>query len=122
MWGLLKKMRIPDQLTCLLRNLFASQEATLEQDMEQRTGSKLGKKYCRAVCLTSVQFSSVTQSGPTICNPMKRTTTGLAVHHQITEFTQTHVHRVADAIQTSHLLSCPSPPALNPSQHQGLFQ
>ena len=68
------------------------------------------------------QFSSVTQLCPTRCNPMNRSTLGLPVHHQLPEFTQTHVHRVGDAIQPSHSLSSPSPPAPNPSQHQGLFQ
>ena len=70
----------------------------------------------------SVQFSSVAQSCPTLCNPMNRSTPGLPVHHQLPEFTQTHVHRVSDAIQPSHPLSSPSPPAPNPSQHQSLFQ
>ena len=70
----------------------------------------------------SVQFSSVTQSCPTFCDPMNRSTPGLPVHHQLPEFTQTHVHRVGDAIQPSHPLSSPFPPALNPSQHQSLFQ
>ena len=68
------------------------------------------------------KFSSVTQSCPTLCNPMNHSTPGLPVHHQLQEFTQTHVHPVSDAIQTSHPLSSPSPPALNPSQHQGLFK
>ena len=68
------------------------------------------------------QFSSVTQSCPTLCDPMNCSTPGLPVHHQLLEFTQTHVHRVGDAIQPSHPLSSPSPPAPNPSQHQGLFQ
>ena len=68
------------------------------------------------------QFSSVTQSCPTLCDPMNRSTPGLPVHHQLPEFTQTHVHRVSDAIQPSHPLSSPSPPAPNPSQHQSLFQ
>ena len=62
------------------------------------------------------------QSCPTLCNPMNRSTPGLPVHHQLPEFTQTHVHRVSDAIQASHPLSSPSPPAPNPSQHQSLFQ
>ena len=70
----------------------------------------------------SVQFSSVAQSCPTLCHPMNCSTPGLPVHHQHPEFTQTHVHRVGDAIQPSHPLSSPSPPALNPSQHQSLFQ
>ena len=70
----------------------------------------------------SGQFSSVTQSCPTLCNSMNRSTPGLPVHHQLPEFTQIHVHRVSDAIQPSHPLSSPSPPAPNPSQHQNLFQ
>ena len=70
----------------------------------------------------SVQFSSVAQSCPTLCDPMNRSMPGLLVHHQLPEFTQTHVHRVGDAIQPSHPLSSPSPPAPNPSQHQSLFQ
>ena len=59
----------------------------------------------------SVQFSSVTQSCSTLCDPMNRSTPGLSVHHQLPEFTQTHVHRVSDAIQPSHPGSSPSPPA-----------
>ena len=70
----------------------------------------------------SVQLSSVTQLCPTLCNPMDCSTPALPVHHQLPEFTQTHVHWVGDAIQPSHPLSSPSPPALNLSQHQGLFQ
>ena len=65
--------------------------------------------------MASVQFNSVTQSCLTLCDPMNRSTPGLPVHHQLPEFTQTHVHRVGDAIQPSHPLSSPSPPALNPS-------
>ena len=72
--------------------------------------------------MSSVQFSSVAQSCPTLCNPMNCSTPGLSVHHQLLEFIQTHVHRLGDAIQLSHPLSSPSPPAPNPSQHQGLFQ
>ena len=71
---------------------------------------------------TSVQFSSVAQSCPTLCDPMNCSTSGLPVHHQLPDFTQTHVHRVSDAIQPSHPLSSPSPPAPNPSQHQSFFQ
>ena len=65
-----------------------------------------------------LQFSSVAQSCPTLCDPMNRGTPGLLVHHQLPEFTQTHVHRVSDAIQPSHPLLSPSPPAPNRSQHQ----
>ena len=72
--------------------------------------------------LLLVQFSSVAQSCPTLCEPMNCSTPGLPVHHQLLEFTHTHVHLVSDAIQPSHLLSSPSPPAPNPSQHQSLFQ
>ena len=68
------------------------------------------------------QFSSVIQSCPTICHPMNHRMPSLPVHHQLPEFTQTHVHRVGDAIQPSHPLSSPFPPAPNLSQHQGLFQ
>ena len=68
------------------------------------------------------QFSSVTQSCPTLCDPMNRSTPGLPVHHHLPEFTQTHVRRVSDANQPSHPLLSPSPPAPNPSQHQSLFQ
>ena len=70
----------------------------------------------------SVQFSSVAQSYPTLCNPMNRGTPGPPVHHQLQEFTKTHIHRVSDAIQPSHLQLSPSSPAPNPSQHQSLFQ
>ena len=69
-----------------------------------------------------VQFSSVAQSCPTLRNPMNCSTPGLPVHYQLPESTQTHLHWVGDAIQPSLSLSSPSPPALNRSQHQGLFQ
>ena len=78
--------------------------------------------WCTYTMEYSVQFSSVTQSCPTLCNPMNHSMTGLPVNHQLLGFTQTHVHRVSDAIQPSHPLSSPSPPAPNPSQHQSLFQ
>ena len=75
------------------------------------------------VISSSVQFSSVQSvSHVRLCDPMNCSTPGFPVHHQPPEFTQTHVHRVSDAIQPSHPLSSPSPPAPNPSQHQGLFQ
>ena len=70
----------------------------------------------------NVLFSSVAQSCPTLCDPMNRSTPGLPVHHPLPEFIQTQVYRVGDAIQPSHPLSSPSPPAPNPSQHQSLFQ
>ena len=81
----------------------------------------------KVVCLlkpgfSSVQCSPVTQSCQTLCDPMNRSTPGLPLHHQLPEFTQTHIHQLNDAIQPSHPLSSPSPPAPNPSQHQSLFQ
>ena len=74
------------------------------------------------IIFSSVQFTSVTQSCPTLCNPMNCSMPGLPVCHQLLEFTQIHIHRVSDAIQPSHPLLSPSPPVPNPSQHQNLFQ
>ena len=73
------------------------------------------------IILFKLQFSSVAQSCPTLCDPMNRSTPGLPVHHQLPEFTQTHTHRVRDAIQPSHPLSSPSPPAPNPSPSKYLL-
>ena len=78
-----------------------------------------GKKM---IILSMYQFSSVAQLCLTLCNLMNRSTPSLPVHHQLLEFTQTHVHRVSDAIQASHPLLSASRPAPNPSQHQSLFQ
>ena len=72
--------------------------------------------------ISQTQFSSVAQSCLTLYDPMNRSMPGLPVHHQLPELTQTHVHRVRDAIQPSQPLSSPFPPAPNPSQHQSLFQ
>ena len=69
---------------------------------------------------SSVQFSSIAKLCLTLCDSMNRSMPGLPVHHQLPESTQTHVHRVSDAIQPSHLLSSPSPPAANLCRHQGL--
>ena len=74
----------------------------------------------KTIALT--QFSSVAQLCLTLCDPMNRSMPGLPVHHQLPGFAQTRFHRVGDAVQPSHPLSSPSPPAPNPSQHQGLFQ
>ena len=83
--------------------------------------SSLGSCYCwTSFVPVCIQFSSVTQLCPTLCNPMNHSMPGLPVHHQLTEFIQTHVHRVGDAIQPTHPLLSPSPPAPNPSQNQGL--
>ena len=78
--------------------------------------------YPERECDYSLQFCSVPQTCPTLCDPMDCSTSGLSVHHQLPEFTQTHFHRVSEAIQPSHPLASPSPPAFNLSQHQGLFQ
>ena len=75
-----------------------------------------------AVYLVSFQFTSVTQSCPTLCDPMDCSTPGFPVHQQLPELTQSPVHQVSDAIQPSHPLLSPSPPTFNLSQHQGLFQ
>ena len=69
-----------------------------------------------------IQFSSVAQLCPTLCDPMNCSTPGLPVHHQLPEFTQTHIHWVGHTIQPSHPLLSPVSPAPNPSQHQSLFQ
>ena len=83
--------------------------------------TKFHISHCiRVTLLQSV--SSVAQSCPTLCDPKNCSTPGLPVHHQLPEFTQTHIHRVRDAVQPSHPLSSPSPSAPNPSQHQSLFQ
>ena len=95
-----------------LENSQSTQKAC-SRDRIKHSGQTLAKE---------IQFSSVAQSCPTLCYTMNRSTSGLPVHYQLPEFTQTHVHRVSDAIQPSHPLSSPSPPAPNPSQHQSLFQ
>ena len=92
------------------------------QDWKRSVFIPIPKKGNAKECSSSVQFSrSVAHSCLTLCDPMNRSTTGLPVHHQLPEFTQTHIHQVSDAIQPSHPLSSPSPPAPNPSQHQSLF-
>ena len=84
--------------------------------------SSLHKWNNKFLLFKPLQIRSAAHSCPTLCDPMNRNTPGLPVHHQLLEFTQTHVHRVGDAIQPSHCLSFPSPPAPNPSQHQSFFQ
>ena len=97
----------------------ATKTWSLSVSFKFETLNDLGKKS--TFISSSIQFSSVAQSCPTLCDPMNRSTPALPVHHQIPESTQTHVHWVSDAIQPSHPLSSPSPPAFNLSQHQGLF-
>ena len=94
----------PSDIHCLLKELLV----TVEENKD--------------TCASVQPVISVAQSCPTLCDPMNPSMPGLPVHHQLQEFTQTHVHQVSDAIQPSHRLSSPSPPAHNPSQHQGLFQ
>ena len=82
----------------------------------------VGKVISLLFNISKLQFSSVAQSCSTLCDHMNCSMPGLPVHHQLLEFTQTHVHRGSDAIQPSHPLLSSSPPAPNPSQHQSLFQ
>ena len=82
----------------------------------------IAKKWKLRKYLSMDQIRSVAQSCPTLCDPMNCSTPGLPVHHQLPEFTETHIHRVSDAIQPSHPLLSPSPLAPNPSHHQSLFQ
>ena len=104
-----------------VNGLFSNQRTIVLPILTLVMVNKVGYEK-KASHLCSVQFSSITQLCPTLCDPMNRSTPGLPVHHQLLEFIQTHVHRVSDAIQPSHPLSSPSPPAPNPSQHQSLFQ
>ena len=83
---------------------------------------RINHSFAILIQSVSQSVSLVAQSCPTLCDPMNHSTPGLPVHHQLPEFTQTHVHRVSDAIHPSHPLSSLSPPAPNPSQHQSLFQ
>ena len=88
----------------------------------EHDGSHLSQLIWMTAASFPVCLLSSAQSSPTLCNPMNRSTPGLPVHHKLPEFTQTHAHQVGDAIQPSHPLLSPPPPALNSSQHQGLFQ
>ena len=106
---------------------YAAQYQKIEQSNQigliEQPSRKVGKRSKQTFLQRrhSVQFSSVTQSCLTLCDPMDCSTPGLPVLHQLPEFTQTHIHGVGDAIQPCHPLSSPSP-AANPSQHQSLFQ
>ena len=90
-------------------------------DISRKKTHIANKHMKRCSTLLIIQFSSGAQSCPTLCNPMDCSTPDFPVHHQLLKLAQTHVHRVSDAIQLSHPLSSPSPPAFNVSQHQGLF-
>ena len=87
-----------------------------------RVGHDWSNLAAACIHIYTYKIRSISQSCPTLCDPMNRSTPGLPDHHQLPEFTQTHVHRVSDAIQPSHPLSSPSAFAPNPSQHQSLFQ
>ena len=113
---------LKDENNCMYKMCYALQHIQQEVRKEGWWNSYMSLKTALLSDPCSVQFSSVTQSCPTLCDPMNCSMPGLPVHHQLLEFTHTHVHRVGDAIQPSHPLSSPSPPAPNPSQHQGLFK
>ena len=104
---------------CLYSHVTSSRRPVLRLFLN---GNSLSLIQYSCIFFSSVQFNSVAQSCPILCDPMNRSMPGLPVHHQLPEFTQTHVHQVGDAIQPSHPLASPSPPAPNPSQHQSLFQ
>ena len=99
--------------------IFLGSKITVDVDCRDEIKRRLvlGRK-----AMTNLQFSSVAQSCPTLCNPMNRSMPGLPVHHQVLEFIQTRVHRVSDAIQPSYPKSSPSSPDSNPSQNQSLYQ
>ena len=99
-----------------VRHTWAT-ELNLDNNVFHSISETVSKNNEKFACCCSVG-----QSCPTLCDPMDCSTPGFLVHHQLPEFTQTHVHWVGDVIQPSHPLSLPSPPALNLSQHQGLFQ
>ena len=128
LWKILEEMGIPDHMTCLLRNLYAGHKATVRTGHGTTGWFKIRKGVCQGCVLSPclfnlyAEFSSVAQPCPTLCNPMNRSMRGFPVHHQLPEFTQTHVPWVCDPIQPSHPQSSPSPPAPYPSQHQSLFQ
>ena len=102
-----KVLRLVPVITCQLKSKKKQKQTAMEQ--------------CNFDQFIKLQFSSVTQSCLTICDPIDHSTPGFPIHHQLLEFTQTHIHLVGDAIQPSHPLLSPSPPTFNPSQHQGLF-
>ena len=123
-------MGIPDHLSCLLRYLFAGQETIVRTGHRTTDWFHIGHGVPQGCiflpCLFNLyaEFSSV-QSHSRVqlfATPMNLSTSGLPVYHQLPELIQTHVHGVGDAVQPSHPLSSPSPPALNLSQHQGLFK
>ena len=126
--GKFLEMGILDHLTCLQRNLYAGQETTVRTGHGTRDWFQIEKGLPQSCVLSPrlfkfyTRFISDAQSCLTLCNPMKCSTPGFPVYHQLLELTQTHVYRVSDAIQPSHPRSSPSPPDFNLFQHQGLFK
>ena len=130
LWKILQEMGIPDHLTCLLRNLYSGQEATVRTGHGTIDWFQIGRgvhqgcllsPYLFDLYVESVQFSAVAQPCLTLCNPMNCSTSGFPGHHRLLELAQIHVHLVSYTIQPSYPLSSPSSPAFNLSQHQGLF-
>ena len=138
-WGPKCMSRLESQtacspLYCPIAHPVSAPSASSDAKLKHRKGWLVeeGKGQCpvymplaRSRCKhssRSLQFSSVTQSCPTLCNPMNCSTPGFPVHHQLPELTQTYVHQVCDAIQPSHPMLSPSPPTFNLSQYQGLFK
>ena len=119
------KTRVPTLTTTIQHNFVSFSHSNQRRKRNKRNPDwkeKVKLPLFADDMILYIQFSSVAQSCPTLCNPMNRSTPGLPVHHHLPEFTQTHIHRVRDAIQPSQPWSSPSPPAPNPSQHQSLFQ
>ena len=114
----------PAPATVFLRTLVFGEFylCSVKSYLEERTVSSVLSALSFKHQFSSVHFISVAQSCPTLCHPTDCSTPGLPVHHQLPEFTKTHVHQVSDTIQLSHPLSSPSPPTFNLSQHQGLFK
>ena len=119
----LNHVTLPETLRKRRRDKSQTERKSLKSNIWRELISRKKKETSKLITWkTATQyFSSVAQFCPTLADPVNRSTPGLPVHHQLPEFTQTHVHQVSDAIQPSHPLSSPSPPAPNPSQHQGLF-
>ena len=111
------RLKQPIMHACIKDKLFPF--VNLESIKLREINQREKDKYC---IIFLIQFSLVAQSCLTLCDPMDCSMPGFPVHHQIPELAQTHVHQVGDVIQPSHPLSSPSPPALNLSKHQGLFQ
>ena len=117
-WKSTKKQRMLERVWIKANKIFISKTNELVFKMI----SKIYKPLIKKTENGDVQFSSVTESCPTLCDHINHSMPGLPVHQQLPEFTQTHVHRAGDAIQPPHSLFSPSPPAPNPSQQQSLFQ